>query len=147
MHVDDGAASPWHTCECRAHTDCTAPANDDAATAAAEQEPRRCSRDYPSRGSSKNSGRWIASIPLLIKSTRFHLIILYESNFKATSTPFKWEPFTWYFVARRCMFYMSICTTSTTVTSRHGIILMLLSNVGMKCISQSVFGLESPGTL
>jgi hypothetical protein len=64
-----GAASPWRTCvtataQVNAGRTWTvrAAANDDAATEAAKREPWRCSRDYPSRESSKYSGRWIAPL-------------------------------------------------------------------------------------
>jgi hypothetical protein len=42
---------------------------------------------------------------------------------------------------------MRVCSTSTAVTSGHGIILMLSANVGIKSASASAFGLVSSGTL
>jgi hypothetical protein len=42
---------------------------------------------------------------------------------------------------------MRVCSTSTTVTSRQGIILMLSANVDVKSTSASAFGLESSVTL
>jgi hypothetical protein len=42
---------------------------------------------------------------------------------------------------------MRVCSTSTAVTSGHGITLMLSVNVGLMSASMSAFGLESSGTL
>jgi hypothetical protein len=84
--------------------------------------------DYPNRGSSK----YFMMINCIHTTTCgalicFQTIVLYGCNFS------------------NC--YDIKTSTSTTVTSGHGIILMLSANVGIKSTSASAFGFVSSGTL
>jgi hypothetical protein len=130
------------------------PANEDAIISDLEREPWRSSHenwDYPNRGSSK----YFITINCIHATTRgahicFQTVVLYGCNFANGYDINTLQTSSFY--ATFCgqttrVLRVRVCSTSTTVISGYGIILMLSANVGIKCASASAFGLVSSGTL
>jgi hypothetical protein len=105
----------YSTCECRLPTDCTAPDTEDAITAAMEQEPQRSRHNtaWELGQSQPASPHYFVMINCICNITRWVHI---------------------------CLSMLYMYTMSVTVTSGHGIILMLSTNVGLKSASASQFG-------
>jgi hypothetical protein len=134
------------------------PANEDAIIAAVEREPWRSSRDI-----ARELG---LSQPRILEVLHDDQLHPYHNSRSAHLFPddrslrkqfCEWLQqhaadelfFTQHSLGIRSVFYAwgGGCSTSTTVTSGHGIIPMLSANVGIKSGSASAFELVSSGTL
>jgi hypothetical protein len=152
-----GQINTYSTCECRSPTDCTDTSqlrchNYSCGTRAVEKLTRYRTRigTITTEGPQSTSWRTFASIPLLAerasvsrRSSSTDAILR-----MATSTRCGWALFYTTFCGQtKRVLRVRVCSASTTVTSGHGIILMLSANVGIKSTSASAFGLVSSGTL
>jgi hypothetical protein len=133
------------------------PANEDDIITVVEREPWRSSRDI-----ARELGLSQQRVLEVLHDDQLHpyhycganicfqTIVLYRCNFanRYDINTLRMSSFYTTFCGQRKRdLRVRVCSTSTAVTSGHGLILMLSANVGIKSASASAFGLVSSGSL
>jgi hypothetical protein len=149
---DTGSVTPTALVNAGRPRTARTPTNEDATTAAVEREPWRSSCDI-----ARKLGLSQPRVLEVLHDDQLHPY--YDSRSAHVSRRCNFVNGYDINTLRMSSFYITFCgqtkrvlrvrvrSASTTVTSGHGIILMLSANVGIKSASASAFGLVSSGTL